>query len=144
MDGLSDLDARAAPVLNDEAPCFGLGAFLVVVELCHDESVRKLTSAVDLRQKRYARAVEISAIEEALATVQRTLDKLTAAGCDQAAFELARAQYAASLRNSFPANLASVAATLTKLAGDTTCPLNEDERSALRSAAATFANIRHP
>jgi hypothetical protein len=86
----------------------------------------------------------IQAIEAALATVQTTLDKLTARGCNEAAFDLARAQYAASIRSSWPANLGSVASALAKLADDAAVDLTADERAALRGAAETFQGVRHP
>lgn len=85
----------------------------------------------------------LSEIEAALATVQRTLDVLTARGCDKAAFDLARAQYAASIRSSWPANLSRVAAALTKLAEDKTIELTDGERADLVRAAATFASVKH-
>jgi hypothetical protein len=85
----------------------------------------------------------ISEVEAALAAVQRTLDTLTARGCDREAFNLARAQYTASIRNSFPANLGAVAATLTKLAEDATIDLSPEERADLVRAAAAFVGVKH-
>jgi hypothetical protein len=85
----------------------------------------------------------LSEVEAALAAVRRTLDTLTARGCDREAFNLARVQYAASIRNSFPANLGAVATALTKLAEDATIDLSEEERADLVRAAAVFVGVRH-
>lgn len=87
--------------------------------------------------------VGLAEVEVALAIVQRTLDKLTARGCDKAAFNLARAQYAASIRNSWPANLSGVAVALRKVADDPDVNLDEAERKDLASAADTFASVKH-
>ena len=83
-------------------------------------------------------------IEAALASVQRTLDRLTAAGKDQAAFDLARAQFAASIRSSWPANLGVLAAQLEKLTSDATLDLGAEGRADLERAIRIFREIRHP
>ena len=87
--------------------------------------------------------LSLAAIEEALACVKRTLDKLTARGENVAAFELARAQYAASIRNSWPANLGSLAGALRGILEGDRLELTEEERAELRRAIETFSAIRH-
>ena len=44
-------------------------------------------------------------IQACLTTVQNTIDALNERGDNQAAFDLARAQYSASIRTSWPGNL---------------------------------------
>jgi len=83
-------------------------------------------------------------IEAALATVQKTLDRLTALGHDQAAFDLARSQFAASIRSSWPGNLATLVGSLAKVADDATLRLSDAERANLRGAIETLRNVRHP
>lgn len=77
----------------------------------------------------------VDQIHEALATVRRILDALTARGDDQAAFDLARAQFAVSIRTSWPGNLSTLVLPLEKVAGDPELKLSEDERDELRAAA---------
>lgn len=77
----------------------------------------------------------VEQIQGALATVQRILDALTARGDDQAAFDLARAQYAVSIRTSWPSNLASLVSPLEQVASNDTLKLSDEERLALREAA---------
>ena len=86
----------------------------------------------------------ISAVEEALACVKRTLDSLTARGDNEAAFELARAQYATSIRSSWPGNLGSLVGTLKKIMANEALKLSEIERSELERAIQTFSEVRHP
>src|SRR6266581_9047484 len=50
----------------------------------------------------------LAEVEGALAVVQRVHDALTTRGNDQAAFDLAKAQYSASIRTSWPGNLSSL------------------------------------
>ena len=77
-------------------------------------------------------------IQACLATVQRTIDALNERGDNQAAFDLAKAQYSASIRTSWPANLAGLAAILEKLAADAALRLTADERRAAEHAAKTL------
>lgn len=70
----------------------------------------------------------LAAIEEALAIVQQTLDILTSRKDDEAAFEVARAQYSASIRDSWPNNLSSLIDVLDKVRQDPTIKLEEAER----------------
>jgi hypothetical protein len=76
----------------------------------------------------------LAAIEEALAVVQRTLDALNSRGDHEAAFEVVRAQYAASLRESWPQNLAELTRALQEVAGDGSVHLDEAERERVRKA----------
>jgi hypothetical protein len=88
--------------------------------------------------------VSLSEIEAALATVQSTLDRLTQEGHDEAAFELARAQYAASIRSSWPGNLSSLVGAIEKILGNGALKLTEDERARLSRAADAFRRVQHP
>ena len=82
-------------------------------------------------------------IEKALAAVQATLDRLTARGHDETAFEVARAQFAASMRSSWPANLSTLVGALQRVVDDATLKLAEAERDELRAAIATLARVQH-
>jgi hypothetical protein len=86
---------------------------------------------------------KLADIEAALAAVGKTLDALTAAGQNEKAFELARAQYAASIRHSWPGNLGTLAAHLEKLCADPGVSLSAEHREELGRAAAVFRQIRH-
>jgi hypothetical protein len=83
-------------------------------------------------------------IEVALATVQKTLDRLTAAGHDQTAFDLARAQFAASMRSSWPGNLSTLVGSLEAVASNASLKLTEDQRAELRGAIETLRQVQHP
>lgn len=83
-------------------------------------------------------------VEEALAAVQRTLDRLTALGHDAQAFELARAQFAASIRSSWPGNLSTLTGNLEKIARDPALGLSETERRELERAIAVLGRVQHP
>jgi hypothetical protein len=83
-------------------------------------------------------------IEAALATVQTTLDRLTALGHNQAAFDLARSQFAASMRSSWPGNLSTLVGSLESVAADDALGLNDAERGDLRAAIETLRQVRHP
>jgi hypothetical protein len=80
----------------------------------------------------------LAAIEQALGTVQRTLDALTARGEHETAFKIAKAQFSASIRTSWPANLAPLLALLDGLAKAEGGPLTADERAALVKACAAL------
>jgi hypothetical protein len=82
-------------------------------------------------------------IEKALAAVQATLDRLTARGDDETAFELARVQFAASMRSSWPANLSTLVGALQRVAEDASLKLDEAERGELRGAIDTLGRVRH-
>jgi len=71
----------------------------------------------------------LSAIEKALAIVQQTLDLLTSRGDDEPAFEIARAQYAASIRDSWPNNLSPLIQTLDKVYQNPDSKLGDSERA---------------
>jgi ferric-dicitrate binding protein FerR (iron transport regulator) len=83
-------------------------------------------------------------IEAALATVQKTLDRLTAAGHDEAAFDLARAQFSASMRSSWPGNLSTLVGSLEAVAANATLKLTEEQRAELRTAIETLRQVQHP
>jgi hypothetical protein len=84
------------------------------------------------------------AVDDALASVHRTLDRLTSRGQSDAAFEIARAHFAASVRASWPANLSAVAAAIDRALSETTLALTTDEIDELRNAAEVLRAIPHP
>jgi len=71
----------------------------------------------------------LAEVEAALAIVQRTLEALTARGDDQAAFDLAKAQYSASIRTSWPSNLSSLIRPLEAVGANQALKLTNEERS---------------
>jgi hypothetical protein len=77
-------------------------------------------------------------IQRCLAIVQRIIDALNDRGDNQAAFDLAKAQYSASIRTSWPANLAGLASLLEKLSADAALKLSPEERQAAKNAGATL------
>lgn len=84
------------------------------------------------------------AVGQALSRVQALLDRLTARGQHAAAFEIARAQFSASVRASWPANLTAVAAAIDKALADAGGALTDDEKQELRAAADLLKNVPHP
>jgi len=80
-------------------------------------------------------------IEACLLTVQKILDLLTARADHKTAFDLAKAQYAASVRTSWPANLVSLTDVLERVAGDDKVMLEPSERDEAREAVATLREI---
>jgi hypothetical protein len=76
----------------------------------------------------------LAEIEAALATVQRILDALTSRGDDEAAFDLARAQYSSSLRTSWPGSLSSLIRPLQTVADNKALKLTDEERADLGKA----------
>jgi hypothetical protein len=83
-------------------------------------------------------------IEFALASLQRTLDRLTTSGKHEAAFQIARAQFAASIRASWPANLAAVAATIDRALAQDDLSLTDTDRDELRRAADVLRAVEQP
>ena len=83
-------------------------------------------------------------VDEALGVVQRMLDRLTQRGQHDAAFEIARAQFAASMRASWPANLSSIAKAIDAALAEGKLDLDEKERSELRRAAELLRTVPHP
>jgi hypothetical protein len=77
-------------------------------------------------------------IQACLATVQSTIDALNERGDNEAAFDLAKAQYSASIRTSWPANLAGLATILERLSADEGLKLTAEERRAAKDAASTL------
>jgi hypothetical protein len=83
-------------------------------------------------------------IQACLLTVQRTIDALNERGDNQAAFDLAKAQYSASIRTSWPATLAGLATLLERVCADAGLKLTAEERQAAQDAAATLrASFNH-
>jgi hypothetical protein len=80
-------------------------------------------------------------IEAALAIVQKTLDKLSERGDHEAAYELARAQFTASLRASWPGNLGGLVSALKSIAADSSLHLDAEERAEVSKALATFRTV---
>jgi hypothetical protein len=83
-------------------------------------------------------------VGEALTKVQALLDRLTAQGKHKEAFAIARAQFSASVRASWPANLTAVAAAIDKALAEAGDSLTDEDRAELRSAADTLRNVPHP
>jgi len=82
----------------------------------------------------------LAEIETALKTVQRILDALTSRGDDEAAFDLARAQFSSSLRTSWPGSLSGLIRPLEGVAANQALKLTEEERADLAKA---IAGLRH-
>src|SRR5262245_23398978 len=73
-------------------------------------------------------------VEFALATVRRVLDALTTRGDNEAAFDLAKAQFSASIRTSWPSNLSTLIRPLEAVGENQALKLTADERSDIRRA----------
>jgi hypothetical protein len=80
-------------------------------------------------------------IEDCLTTVQKILEALTARADHRTAFDLAKAQYAASIRTSWPANLVSLTDVLEQIASDDKAMIEPAERDEIREAVATLRAI---
>jgi hypothetical protein len=76
----------------------------------------------------------LAEVERALATVQRVLDVLTTRGDNQAAFDLAKAQFSASIRTSWPGNLSQLIRPLESVVTDDALNLTPEERNDVRKA----------
>lgn len=76
----------------------------------------------------------LAAIEKALAIVQQTLDLLTSRGADELAFEVARAQYSASIRDSWPTNLGALIKALERVHKSPDNKLDEQENARVGEA----------
>ena len=83
------------------------------------------------------------AIDEALAVVSRTLDRLTARGQTDAAFDIARAHFSASVRASWPASLVGIAVAIDHALENTALALTETEADDLRGAAGVLRSVIH-
>jgi len=88
--------------------------------------------------------VDVSAVDAALATLQRVLDDLTARGQHDAAFQIARAQFSASVRASWPGNLAAVASAIDRALDDPAVAIPAQDRDELRRAADVLRAVPHP
>jgi hypothetical protein len=78
----------------------------------------------------------LAEVELALATVQRILDALTTRGDNEAAFDLAKAQYSASIRTSWPSNLSSLIRPLEAVGANQALKLTAEERTHIGEAVA--------
>jgi hypothetical protein len=83
-------------------------------------------------------------VDAALAAVQRLLDDLTARGQHEVAYDIARAQFAASVRASFPANLSAVATALERALANAALGIPEEQREELRRVADALRSVPHP
>jgi hypothetical protein len=87
---------------------------------------------------------DIDVVSQALGRVQALLDKLTASGRHATAFEIARAQFSASMRASWPSNLVAIASAIDKAIETAGDAITDDERRELESAAASLRSVPHP
>ena len=78
-----------------------------------------------------------------MGTIQRVLDRLTERGKHETAFDIARAQFAASVRASWPSNLSAVAEVIERAIADAGESLADDERQELEHAAAILRTVPH-
>lgn len=83
---------------------------------------------------------QLAAIEEALGIVQQTIELLTSRKDDEAAFDIARAQYRSSIRDSWPNNLSSLTDVLDRIHRDPGSKLDEAERARLAHAVHLLRN----
>jgi hypothetical protein len=83
----------------------------------------------------------IHEIEEALTIVETTIDRLRSVGQEDMAFRLARLQYSAAIRASWPGNLAPLAVELGRAAATPGLGLDAEDQSRLERAAATFKKV---
>jgi hypothetical protein len=82
-------------------------------------------------------------LDEALATVRRTLDRLTERGQDEAAFHIARAQFAASIRSSWPANLSALVRAIDEFLENAGDALSAEEKVELGRATEVLRRVQH-
>jgi len=85
----------------------------------------------------------LKVLDQALANVRRALDRLTESGHDEPAFAIARAQFAASIRASWPANLTGLAKAIDQALADVGPSLSSEEQDELRRAASVFRSVPH-
>jgi len=97
-----------------------------------------LPPADDTCSMDHAMLESLAAIESALATVQKLLDALNSRGDNEAAYELARAQFQASIRSSWPGNLGGLTKVLQATASNAALKLSEAEREQALQAAAVL------
>jgi len=83
----------------------------------------------------------INEIEEALSTVEATIDRLRKLGHEETAFNLAKLQFSAAIRASWPGNLAPLAVGLSRVLKEEGTGLDEGERERLSRAAETFKKL---
>lgn len=82
-------------------------------------------------------------LDEALSNVRRALDRLMESGHDEPAFTIARAQFTASIRASWPANLTALANAIDHALADAGSALSHEEQEELRHAASIFRSVTH-
>ncbi len=87
---------------------------------------------------------DVDVVGQALSRIQAVLDRLTAHGRHEAAFEIARAQFKANVRASWPGNLAALAVAIDRAVADSGDALAEDDRAELRAAADLLRSVPHP
>lgn len=85
----------------------------------------------------------LTALDKALSDVRRALDRLTASGQNEPAFAIARAQFAASIRASWPANLTALANAIDRALAETGGVFSAEEQADLRDAANLFRSVTH-
>lgn len=78
---------------------------------------------------------DLRAVDGALAVIRLSLDRLTARGAVGPAFDIARAQFAASIRASWPTNLSAIASAIDRALAEEELALSDNERAELRAAA---------
>lgn len=83
----------------------------------------------------------IQEIEEALTTVEQTIDRLRKLGHEELAFNLARLQFSAAIRASWPGNLAPLTIELRKVAETPNLGFDAQEQARLDRAVAIFRRI---
>ena len=83
----------------------------------------------------------IRAIEEALATVEYTIDRLRALGREEEAFKLAQLQFSSAIRASWPGNLAPLTVALGAMASDPGLSFGEDDRARIWRAVETLQRV---
>ena len=76
----------------------------------------------------------LAEVETALTIVKRVLDALTTRGDNEAAFDLAKAQYSASIRTSWPSNLSSLIRPLEAVGANQSLKLTPEERTDVTKA----------
>lgn len=64
-------------------------------------------------------------------------------GHDEPAFAIARAQFTASIRASWPANLTALANAIDRALADASSALSNEEQEELRHAASVFRSVAH-
>jgi hypothetical protein len=85
----------------------------------------------------------IQNLQEAIGTVEHVLDVLGQQGRDEEAFRLAQAQFAASVRNSWPGNLSGLVEPLERILTNEAVCLPAEDQERLKTAIATLRGVSH-